>query len=211
MKLRHLIIWIIVLTWIPFVNAQYDGMKGQSSYQKYDKSYINPDTRGKHSVSLGVMASLTTPFDNDVVPSWAVHAGYNYLIIKKRKRIFGIKETVRDETNAGFGLHFTLMKESQFYVMANYYNPFFGVRGKLLSLYFFNEYGIGFHRFNDVELSTGKTAFNFSLEFLRVRFGKSPLYLHLTANYGVKNNLLAKERLDFGFLGGLRYYIFKKK
>jgi hypothetical protein len=190
--------------------AQYDGLKGQGVYKKYDNTYINPDTRGKHSVSLGVMSSLNSQTP-DFVPSWAVHFGYNYLIIKRRRRLLGIKETFRDETKNGFGLHFTLLKEGEFYLMANYYDPIIALRTKVLSFYFFNEYGIGFHRYTDIDDLNSRTSLNLSLEIFRIRFGKTPLNLHLTANYAASNNFLGKERLNMGALAGLRYYIFKKK
>lgn len=190
--------------------AQYDGMKGQGVFNKYDQSYINPDTRGKHSVSLGFMASVTSQ-TSEFMPSWAAHLGYNYLIIKKRKRFLGFKETMRDEIKRGFGMHFTLLSEGQFYLTANYYDPFVGLKGKIFSLYLINEYGIGVHRYTGIDDGLNKTALTLSLEILRIRFGKSPLFLHFTANYATKNNFLGKDRLDLGLVGGLRYYIFKKK
>jgi hypothetical protein len=209
LNIYHVLTILLVNLSLP-VLAQYDGMKGNSIYKKYDKSYINPDTRGKHAASLGGMATITSPV-SDVAIGWGAHVGYNYLIIKKRKRFFGIKESFRDEPRAGFGAHFTLVQGGQFYLMANYFDPFFSIRGKLFSWYLFNEYGVGVHRYTDMETNQKVNALNLSLEVLRLRFGKSPLYLHVTTNYAAKNDFLSKKRLDVGAVAGLRLYIFKNK
>lgn len=193
------------------VAQHYDGMRGVSTFKRYDNGFISPDMRGKHSVSLGLNAAVNSPFDSLTQPLIGGHLGYNYLLIIKRKRFFGIKENSRDEIKMGFGFHLTVLQNKEFFMTANYFNPFIGAKGKALSLYLFNEVGLGIHRSPMTTESPSSLGFTASLEVLRIRFGKSPLNLHLTMNYRTSNSLLAKDRLMMTFMGGLRYYIYKKK
>lgn len=213
MKPRFLFILLIalVLNSNYSVAQHYDGMRGVSTFKKYDNGYISPDMRGKHSVSLGINAAVSSPFNSLTRPQFGGHLGYNYLLIVKRKRFFGIKENSRDEIKMGFGLHLTVLQNKEFFMTANYFNPFIGAKGKVFSLYLFNEIGIGVHRSPITIESPASLGFTASLEVLRLRFGKSPLNLHLTMNYRTSNSLLAKDQLMISFMGGLRYYIYKKK
>jgi hypothetical protein len=213
---------LILLLGVQSYAQEYDGLKGYGTYKKYDKSYIHPKLRGKHSLSLGMIGAISSPImdanENDSIPdngsnfnpTVGVHVGYNYLFVKKRKRIFGGLEKYRDEITSGFGFHLSILSKGEYFIMANYYNPFFSLKGKMLSFYFLNEYGLGIHqpRLNDNGLIE-KKKLNIAIEFLRIRLGKSHLNLHFTMNYHWDNDLFGKDRIKMGFMGGLRYYIYK--
>jgi len=221
MLLRKILVIAALLFGAQSFAQEYDGLKGYGVYKKYDKSYINPKLRGKHSVSLGAIAAISSPIisandnglsneESNFSPALGFHIGYNYLFVKKRKRVFGGLEKFRNEVTSGFGFHTSILAGGEYFIMANYYNPFFSLKGKLLSFYFLNEYGVGLHQpkpdFNGLE---EKKKFNISIEFLRIRLGKSHLNLHFNMNYHWGNDLFGKNRIKMGFLGGLRYYIYK--
>jgi len=220
--LRKTLVIIIFLFGIQSYAQEYDGLKGYGIYKKYDKTYINPKLRGKHSVSLGAIGAISSPLINinevdglsngssSLSPTVGAHLGYNYLFIKKRKRVFGGLERYRKEITSGFGFHMSFLTKGEYFIMANYFTPFFSLKGKLLSAYFLNEYGIGVHqpKINADGLKE-KKKLNISIELLRIRFGKSHLNLHVTTNYHWDNDLFGKNRINMGFLTGLRYYIYK--
>ena len=219
--LRKTLVIIVLLFGAQSFAQEYDGLKGYGVYKKYDKTYINPKLRGKHSVSLGVIGAISSPIikvdgnslgngELNFNPTVGAHLGYNYLIVKKRKRIFGGLEKFRNEITSGFGFHLSVLSKGEHLIMVNYYNPFFSLKGKVFSAYFFNEYGVGLHqpRLNE-NGEKEKKKFNISIEFLRIKFGKSHLNLHFTMNYHWDNDLFGKNRINMGFLSGLRYYIFK--
>ena len=189
---------------------QYDGNKGSSAYQKYDKSYISPDLKGKHSVSIGVSGALLSPHYDDIVPVPGAHVGYNYIIYKSRKRLFGIKEVERDEVKMGLGAHFSIFANKEWFFNINYLNPLVSLRGKLFSLYLINEIGLGLHS-SPAKLEKGpEIDLNLSLELLRIRFGKSPLNICLTGYFDPAGSFFSKERVDLNGVVSLRYYIQSK-
>lgn len=188
----------------------YEGLKGYGVYKPYDKSYINPEIRGKHCISLGGIGAINTPFPNDFEPTFGVHVGYNYLVLEKRKRLISHKKKMRTEIKHGLGLHVNVLQNQELYIMATYTNPLFSLRG-LLGFYFFSEYGLGIHKSPTLENQETFTRFNASVEVIRIRFSRSPLNIHFTTNYSLQNDLLGKNRLDVGFMGGLRYYFYKVK
>jgi hypothetical protein len=188
----------------------YDGLKGYGVYQKYDKSYISPDLKAKHSVSLGFSGGLLSPHYDDLKPAPGAHVGYNYIIYKKRKRLFGIKEVERDEIKMGFGAHLTVFSTKEWYFNVNYLNPLISKRGKLLSFYFINEFGLGLHSSPPKLEAETEIDFNMSLEFMRIRFGKSPLNLCFTAHFDPKGSFFEKQRVELDGIVSLRYYIQKK-
>ena len=194
------------------VGAQtYDGMKGHGVYHEYDKSFITPDLRGKHSMSFGTIITGNSPFGDNFKPGLGVHLGYNYLVFykRKKKRLFSKKIKFHDEIKAGLGVHLGILSQNEFLFTAKYFTPILPIRGKLLSWYIFSEYGLGVHKLPTTNEKSGALKMNFSLELFRIRFGKSPFILHFTTNYALSNNLFVKEPIDFGFIGGLRYYFYK--
>lgn len=209
MKIRALII-ISLLFGLTVKGQDYDGYKGQTGYQKYDKTYINPSYRGKHSPSMGFGVANLSPW-SELAPQAGGHLGYNYLIMYKRRRIFGVKETVRDEIKMGFGAHFHIWANNEWYLNFNYLNPLFSIRGKALGWYFFGEYGLGLHRSPQKLESPPKTSWNLSIEPLRIKFGKTPLNLNFTFFYNIGNALLSQQRMDLAAAIALRYYFYKKK
>ena len=211
MKFLSLFVLLIAfIVYSPSCCAQeYDGLKGFSTFQKYDKTYISPDLRAKHAVSLGGGAGLLSP-QAEVDPTFGGHLGYNYIIYKKRKRLFGIKETLRDEVHMGIGAHLTVFANKEWFFSINYLNPLVSLKGKFLSLYFLNEIGIGAHSSpvkNEVE---AEVDLNLSLELLRLRFGKSPLNICLTGYFDAGRSMFSKERMDVAAALTLRYYIQSK-
>ena len=204
------ILTIILIVGCLHVDAQeYDGFKGKGVYQPYDKTYTNPSLRGKHGGSAGVSfanVSPITPFS----PQWGFNVGYNYLLLYKRKRLVGIKERTRDEIKMGFGAHFYYFFNKEWYLNFNYFNPFIAIRGKVLGVYFFSEYGIGFHHAPQKMEDPPKTKFNVTIEALRFRFGKSPLNLSFRAHYDAGSALLSKNRMDLAFSASLTYYFYKR-
>lgn len=209
MNLKSFILIVCCFTPI-FVGAQdYDGYKGKGSFQPYDKAYINPSYRGKHGASLGLAYASVSPL-NSFDPQWGINLGYNYLMLYKRRRIFGIKEVFRDEIKMGFGLHLHYFFNSEWYLHANYVNPTISLRGKLFSFYFFNELGLGLHRSPPKLDSPSKVRFNVSFEALRIRFGKSPLNLAFMGFYDAGSALLSKDRMDLAITTKLSYYIYDK-
>jgi len=189
----------------------YDGMKGYSVYHRYDKSFVTPDLRGKHAVSFGMIMSGNSPFGDEFKPNYGIHLGYNYLIFykRKKKKLFSKKSKFHDEIKAGLGLHLSVLSHHEFLFTAKYFTPLLPIRGKLMSWYIFSEYGLGLHKLPTTIISTGAMKVNFSLELFRIRIGKTPLNLHFTTNYALSNNLMVKEPIDLGFVGGLRYYFYK--
>ena len=211
--IKPLITYLLIIIGF-YINGQtYDGMKGNGVYKKYDKSFVTPHLRAKHSISLAPILSFNSPFTSDVEPSFGAHIGYNYLIFKRRKKKKLNKKKVKykDEVKMGFGLHLGLLTQDEKLIMGKFYYPTIPIRGKALSWYLFSEIGIGAHKLSTFNGSSRPWKFNASLEIFRLRFGKSPLHIHLTGNYAVwSNNLFIKEPINLGLIGGLRYYFYKK-
>lgn len=185
------------------------GNKGASIFKKYDDSFITPHLKRKHSVSLGPIASVYGPSVVDIEPNAGLHLGYNYLVMNRRKLKLSKKGKYRNEIKFGIGLHAHILTQQEFMLMGTFFRPLSRTKGRLFSWYFLSEYGIGMHRTYNLINDPRPTKFNLSLEIFRLQFGKLPAFLHFTFNYDVGNDFLDKERLNIGFLGGFRYYIFK--
>lgn len=188
----------------------YDGQKGFSVYQKYDKTFITSDLRGKHGASLGFGSANVSP-QQTFEPKIGGHLGYNYIVLRKRKRVFAISEVLRDEVTMGFGLHLSVFQNKEWFLNAVYLNPLFSMRGKIISLYWFSEVGFGLHRSPAKLEKDAGLSLNWSLEPLRIRFGKSPLNLCFNVNLDLGSSFLSKNRIVLTSMGTLRYYIYKKK
>ena len=179
--------------------------RGFSNYKEYDNSFITPNYRKKHVLSIGGIANTYGSNFAELVPNFGAHIGYNFLIIERRKIKFTTKTIFRNETKFGFGIHFNYLSKGEFMLLTNYYRPLFTSKGRMLSWYFFCSYGLGLHKTYD-ELNADKPyRFDATLEFIRLRFGKSPLYLNLILNYDLANNSLGKDRMNIGILGSFKY------
>lgn len=184
-----------------------------TNFQKYDKSLIAPDLRRKHSISLGPVvkfARIADPNSSAPVPLRAWHFGYNRLTLNQRKLKLAVKDRKRTDIKKAFGLHFTLIEQQEHYLMATFFNPFIERKGRLFSFCLFSEYGFGYHYnknpLNEIEK---QLKWHVSMEAIRFRLGRLPLYLNLNVNYALGNNLLAKTRWEVEFMGGLRYYFYR--
>lgn len=203
-------------------------LQGFSAFKKYDDSFITPSLRGKHSISLGgligVYGSQTGAFigaddspngngsaSNGVTPSLGFHLGYNYLVLEQRRIKRSKKLKFRDEFALALGGHVSIFTNNEWMVMGNVYRHFFGFKSRFFSWSFFSEYGIGLHKTASFLALDKPLKIDLSLELFRMRFVKQPLYLHAQFNYATSNDFLAKDRVNVGFYGGLRYYFYKRK
>ena len=208
-----------------YLGAQtYDGAKGYSVYHKQDKSFVSPDLRVKHSISIGLIAGGNSPFgsnddsengsnnSSENTMGTGFHLGYNYLILEQKKKIKKRKNKVktRDVVKASIGFHADVLNGGEFLLTAKYYNPFLRAKGFIMTYYFLSEYGLGIHKLPTF-LNDDQLKFNFSLELIRIRFFKTPLYLHFNTNYDLSNNFLNTDRKNLQFMGGLRFYFYKNK
>lgn len=202
----------IILFAIHSVSAQVtDGVAGTTVNQKYDHSFISPELRAKHSFSLGFVNAQTTPNAENLEFSRSFHFGYNYLILNKRKLKLAIKDKSRTEARA-IGLHFTRVQSGEYFLMGTFFNPFIALKGRLMSLYFLSEYGLGYlHRKNVDGISENSNHIHISIEALRFRFGRLPLYFHITGSYAITNKLFEKKPMELGYIAGFRYYFYSKK
>lgn len=203
-------------TFILFISLLFSGLSqkdaGESivlSEQKYDRSYLSPALRGKHSFSLGLFNSQTTP-DLQFGQNRALHIGYNYLILKQRKLVLALRDIKRTEMNS-FGLHLTLASAKEHYLMGTFQNSVLAKKGRFVSVYFLSEVGLGYHYKKDLQ-SLGQRSLNISalLEFFRIRVGRIPLYFNISGTYAITNNLFDKTPLVMGYMSGLRYYFYRK-
>lgn len=186
-------------------------LKGFGVYTKYDESFITPDLKGKHSGAIGPAFIMYTPNFVDLIPSIGFQAGYNYIVLKKRKIKASFKDRYREETVFGLGLNASFYREGQFSITASFYKPLIQSYGRLLSWTFLSEYGLGALRGTPPAEEPNKIRFNLNVEIFRLRIGKLPLYLHSNFDYDIQNDFLAKDRINLGISGGLRYYIYKIK
>lgn len=193
-----------------FLGAQpLEGTAISFEEEKYDQSFLTPYTRGKHSLSLGLMNVQTTP-DQNFVANQALHLGYNFLFLKDRKLLLALNDRRRTEMNS-FGLHFSLVKGNEHYVMGTVFRPFLALKGRLFSFYFLSEYGLGYHykkKLSDFDES--RVNMSLMIEFIRFRFGRIPMYLHISGTYALTNNLFNKTPIILGYMGGVRYYFYRK-
>ena len=185
------------------------GVGGASVELKYDKSHISPDLRSKHCISIGFVNAQTTP-DQTIVASKSWHIGYNYLILNQRKLKLSLKERRRTEMRA-IGLHYTWVGPGEHYLMGTFFNPLVAKKGRFISFYFFSELGLGYHYKNVLGGGDGdRFKTHLSVEFLRLRLGRIPLYIQITGSYALGNKLAQKEPLELGYIAGLRYYFYRK-
>ena len=190
---------------------QHQDLKGFSIYKKYDQSFITPDLKGKHSVSLGPAFTSYTPNVVDIIVSPGFQMGYHYLVLKRRKLKSSRKGKFREEVKLDFGLNVSIYTESQFAVTATFFRPLIRTYGRLLSWSFLSEYGLGALRGTQPLDQANKVRFNLNIELFRLRIGRMPLYLHTNFDYDLQNDFLSNERINLGLSAGLRYYIYKKK
>lgn len=182
----------------------------RSSLERYDNSFITPSLRGKHSLSLGVVNVQSTPDANIGTPEQALHIGYNYLILQKRKLVLALKDKYRTEMN-GIGMHLTYVNSNEHYLMGTFFHTYLAKKGRFISFYFLSEYGLGYHYKRDLQ-NFGKNKLNISilLEFLRFRIGRIPLYMNFAGTYAITNNLFNKTPVVLGYKVGIRYFLFDK-
>lgn len=212
MRPQIYISFVLILFYPLVVKSQNGANKqGFGIYKKYDQSFVTPDLRGKQSVSLGVISGLYGADLANFEPSVGFHLGYNYLVLGQRKLKSSRKDKYRDEIKLGLGLHVNVFTENEFMVMGTFYKPWIHTRGRLFSWDFFSEYGIGVHKTANLSNEPKPTKLNLSVQVAQMRFVKQPLFLHFHFNYAASNNLFSNERLNVGFILGLRYYIFKHK
>lgn len=200
---------LIILFLASISMAQELEYKGSSAYKKSDITYISPDLRGKHGASLGFAISLNPRTDFE--PTFGAHVGYNYLVIRSRKRLLGVKETKRDEVLMGFGAHLYVYSDKAWFLNVNYLNSTLALRGKIISYYFFNEIGFGLHYSPpDIDILGGIKP-NISFEPLRFRLGKTPLNLCIKTYFDLGNSLLSKDRMNITLNATLKYYFYRLK
>lgn len=204
----RLVFVVLVLVSFSCFSQEESGIAVSALEEPYDKSFISPDLRSKHSISLGIVNVQTTP-DQTLEASGSWHIGYNYLILNQRKLKLSLKDKKRTEMRA-IGLHFTKVGTDEHYLMGTFFNPLIALKGRAFSFYFLSEYGLGYHYKKEL-LATDPNNFKYhiSLEVLRFRLGRMPLYLHLTGTYAISNKLLKKEPWEIGYMGGLRYYFYQ--
>jgi hypothetical protein len=211
---RYLLIIFSILFTCPLAAQTYDGNKGYSNYNKQDKSFFSPNLRAKHSISLGLISGKNTPFGKDSENYFGngFHLGYNYLLLGQKTKIKrrNNKVKTRDIIKSSLGFHIDALSGGEFLITAKYYNPMIKVKGILITYSFLSEFGLGLHKLPTV-LNDDQLKFNFSLELIRMRFYKIPLYLHFTTNYDLSNNFLNTERKNLQFVAGIRFYIYKKR
>ena len=206
--MRLLILFYFFISTFGF-SQEESGIGVSTLEERYDKSFIAPDLRSKHCISLGILNAQTTP-DQTVEASGSWHIGYNYLILNQRKLKLSLKDRQRTEMRA-IGVHYTNVGKGEHYLMGTFFNPLIALKGRAFSFYFFSEYGLGYH-YNSNKVLTAeesKIKYHLSLELFRFRLGRIPLYLHLTGTYAISNKLLKKEPWEIGYLGGLRYYFYR--
>lgn len=208
--MKRLFFGLLLIFCLTGSSQTYDGMKGRGLYQSYDKSFVSPELRKKHVISLGVQHSMSTPINDSTKFNPGVHLGYNQFFFEKRTRILSAKKKQRDEVKIGFGVHFSLHPNGEWFGGVNIYRPIIALKGTLLSLFLLNEFGLVVHRAEFVpELGLSHVKTNLSFEVFRIRFGRA-FFVHAGAFYALRNDLLSKDFKEFSVFGGLRYYFYKK-
>ncbi len=223
---------IAFLTLINITCLAQEEVKGYGAYQKQDKSFITSDLRGKHAVSIGFYNSLNTPseknyvpiydtlslnqntsYNQDVIPLFGVHVGYNYLILSKKDKYKKKKNKTKSRTiiNSYLGLHFDFSTRKEYLINLKLYHPLIRAKGFLFTWLLFNEIGIGVHHLPDYLNPSNSVNPNLSLEVLRLKFIKIPLFITATTNYDLKNDFTVPERKNVEMMFGLKYYIYKNK
>lgn len=219
-KVKQLLLGLSILLVSGLFAQTYDGVRGYSTYQKYDKSQISPEKRRKHSISLGFQNAWTTPFDfdNGPAPDFGMNIGYNFLILKSRKRLLSTKGKHNDEVALAFGWHHYIQfqKKGEWFSMATVYRPLLGLKGTMFSVFALNEIGLGFHRTNDPpnvaegEEPKGPISLMVYAEGLRFRIGRA-LAIHTGFTWAFRNDLLDRNFNEMSWISGIRYYIYRRK
>ena len=207
------------------------------NYKPYDKTFISPEIRQKHGISIGANVSFFTNksyLKKDTLlesgplkynrENYGLSLGYHYLFIRSKKLTLSKKR--RDEI-AGLSLYMNgymtyLNKQdpifnpytnhqnyytwSQFELRASYLSPFFSYRGKLISLYFINEFGFSvFYRNMDIykEEFDKKLKTFFCISPLNINLGKMPLIFKSSFNFAIDSNPLQRAEIEANVNFGL--------
>ena len=204
---------IAFLTLINITCLAQEEVKGYGAYQKQDKSFITSDLRGKHAVSIGFYTSINTPLGDDLIPLLGGHFGYNYLILSKKDKYKKKKNKTKSRIliDSYLGFHFDFSIKNEFLINLKLYHPLIRAKGFLFTWLLFNEIGIGVHHLPDYLNPSNSVNPNLSLEILRLKFIKIPLFITATTNYDLKNDFTVPERKNIEMMFGLKYYIYKNK
>ena len=198
-------------------------IRGASVFEEYDRSHITPELRRKHAITIGFQEGVSTPFsktftdnpDGSTSMNWnpGIHIGYNFLIIRKRKRLLSPTGKQANEIKNGLGVHLYMQQNKEFYFNISYYRPIIKLYIPIFRIYLFNEFGLGlYYNSNFVNFGDGKTkplTPAASIQPLSVRLSNSPIFFYITAVYSLKNNLFGTEPLSVSFLGGVKVYFYK--
>ena len=195
------------------IYTQQNKTYGFSTFKKQDKSFITANLRGKHSVSIGISNSINSPFDENLIPLIGGHIGYNYLILSKKDKYKKKKNITKSRTiiNTYLGVQLDIFTKGEFLVNVKLYHPLIRTKGLIFTWLFFNEIGIGVHQRPSYLNPTNTINPNLSLEFLRIKFYKAPLFITLGSNYDLKNDFSVPEPKNIEFMFSLKYFVFKNK
>lgn len=193
--------------------AQQNKTYGFSTFKKQDNSFITSNLRVKHSVSVGISNSLNAPFDENLTPLIGGHIGYNFLILSKKDKYNKKKNITKSRTiiNTYLGVHLDFFTKKEFLVNIKFYHPLIRAKGLIFTWMFFNEIGVGFHKRPNYLNPSNLINPNLSLEILRIKFYKAPLFITASSNYDLKNDFSIPEPKNIEFMFGLKYYFFKNK
>ena len=204
---------IAFLTLINITCLAQEEVIGYGAYQKQDKSFITSDLRGKHAVSVGFYTSINTPLGDNSIPLFGGHIGYNYLILSKKDKYYKKRNKTKSRIiiNSYLGLHFDFSTRKEYLINLKLFHPLLRAKGFLITWMLFNEIGIGVHHLPDYLNPSNSINPNLSLEILRLKFIKIPLFITATTNYDLKNDFTVPERKNVEMMFGLKYYIYKNK
>jgi hypothetical protein len=209
--MRH---WIVIIFFFNFYSfSQKTESRGYSAFQKQDKSFITSNLRGKHAVSFGIYNSNNAPFNNNLISLFGLHLGYNYLILSKKEKYKKKKNITKSRTiiNSYIGLHFDYSTKNEFLINLKFYHPLIKAKGLIFTWLFINEIGLGIHHLPNYLNPSGITNPNFSLEILRLKINRIPLFLTASSNYDLRNNFSVPEPKNIEFMLSIKYYFFKNK
>ena len=160
--------------------------------------------------------------------------GYHFIFLKKKKLSFFKKKRnefsslslyftpffglIDDDTPEHIINSFSPNKKpyhnSQLEFKLTYSNPSISYRGRLVSFYLLNEIGMSLSIRNKtlyIKSENQKSKLFFSLDPLKIRFGKSQLFLTTNISVALDNNPLQRKKIEANFQSGLQLYIFKQK
>ncbi len=109
------------------------------------------------------------------------------------------------------GLHIDFFTKNEWLVNVKLYHPLIRTKGLLLTWMFFNEIGIGVHKRPNYLNPSNSLNPNLSLEILRIKFYRAPLFITASSNYDLKNDFSIPEPKNIEFMLGLKYYFFKNR